>query len=78
LKTKDCESQSGGSEDSETAFDNLECLKVAVAAVVAGITFNFRTSGVVKAWIVSMENYVCYFPKGYCWATGVESMRASR
>jgi hypothetical protein len=53
-------------------------LNVAAAAAAAGITFNFRTFGVVKAQIVSMENYACYFLKGYYRSPGAESVPEPR
>jgi hypothetical protein len=62
----DCESRSGGSEDTESASDDSERTKVVVAAAAAGITFNFEASCVGKAHITSMENNSRYFPKGYC------------
>jgi hypothetical protein len=42
------------------------------AAVAAGITYDFGVSSVMKARIGSMENYACYFPKGYGRAPGTE------
>jgi hypothetical protein len=61
----DHESRSGDSRDSETAFDNFGRLKVLAAAALAGISYDFGLSGVMKARIRSMENYAHYFPKGY-------------
>jgi hypothetical protein len=37
----DRESQSDDCEDNETASDNSRCLKVAAAAALAGISYNF-------------------------------------
>jgi hypothetical protein len=56
-----CESRSDGSEDTESASDDLEHAKVATD----GITFNFGASGVGKAHITSVENNTRYFSKGY-------------
>jgi hypothetical protein len=61
----DCESWSGGSEDSEIASNDSERLKVVVPATAAGITYDFRVFSVVKAHIALMDNNVHYFPKGY-------------
>jgi hypothetical protein len=46
--------RSGDSRDSETAFDNFGCLKVTVAAALAGITYNFGLSCITKARVGSM------------------------
>jgi hypothetical protein len=61
----DRESRSGDYGDSETASDNSRCLKVAATATLAGISFDFGPSSIIKAHVGSMENYACYFPKGY-------------
>jgi hypothetical protein len=55
-----------------TASDNSGCLKVVAAAATARITYDFGPSGVTKACIGSMENYLRYFPKGYGRAPGTE------
>jgi hypothetical protein len=67
----DRESWFGDSGDSETAS---ECLKVVVEAGLAEITYDFGSSGITKARVMSMENYVHYFPKGYGRALGAESV----
>jgi hypothetical protein len=70
----DCESQSGNSGDSKIASDNSGHLKVLAVAALAGISYDFGPSGVMKARIGSMENYARYFPKGYGRAPGAESV----
>jgi hypothetical protein len=52
----DCESRSGGTEGIEFTSDDSQRVKVAAAAAVVGITFDFGASGVGKARITSMEN----------------------
>jgi hypothetical protein len=66
------ESQSDDSGDSGTASNNSRRLKVAVAAALAEINYDFGLLGVMKAHVGSMENYARYFPKGYGRAPGVE------
>jgi hypothetical protein len=70
----DCKSQSGDSGDSETASNNSGCLKVAAAAALVGITYDFGPSSVTKGHVGSMESYARYFPKGYGGAPGAESV----
>jgi hypothetical protein len=48
-------------------------VKVAAAAALARMTYDFGPSGVMKVRIMSMENYACYFPNGYGRARGTES-----
>jgi hypothetical protein len=74
----DHESRSGDFGDSEATSDNSERLKVATMATTAGITYDFGSSGVTKAHIGSMENYACYFPKGYGRAPGMGSVSKPR
>jgi hypothetical protein len=62
----DCEGQSGNIEDTESASDDSEHVKIAARATTVGITYDFGVFGVGKACIASMENNTCYFPKGYC------------
>jgi hypothetical protein len=69
-----CESRSSGSEHSDTTSDDFGCLKVAVVAAAARITYDFGLSGVTKAHVRSMENYMRYFSEGYGWAPSVESL----
>jgi hypothetical protein len=71
-------SRSCNSEETESASDDLERVKVAAPATTAGITFDFGASGVRKARITSMENNTRYFLKGYCWPSGVESVPMRR
>jgi hypothetical protein len=42
--SEDCESRSGGSEDTETTSNDSERAKVAAAAATARVTFDFTAS----------------------------------
>jgi hypothetical protein len=68
----DSKSRSGDSRDSKTAPDNSGHLKVAAAATLARITYDFCPYGITKARIGSMDNYMRYFPKGHGRAPGAE------
>jgi hypothetical protein len=72
------ESQSGDSEDSETASDNSGRLKVAAAVALAGISYDFGLSNIMNTHVGSMESYARYFPKGYGRPPGVESVPEPR
>jgi hypothetical protein len=72
------ESQSGDSEDSETASDNSGRLKVAAAVALAGISYDFGLSNIMTTHVGSMESYARYFPKGYGRPPGVESVPEPR
>jgi uncharacterized protein with ATP-grasp and redox domains len=61
MASDDCESRSGETEDTGPASDDSERMKVAAAAAIVGITFDFGVSSVLKAHITSMENNTCYF-----------------
>jgi hypothetical protein len=61
----DHESQSGDSQDSETDFNTSTRLKVAAAAALAGITYNFGQSIMMKTNLGTLRNHDHYFPKGY-------------
>jgi hypothetical protein len=67
----DRESRSRDSRDSETAYEDSGRLKVAAAATLAGITYDFGSSNITKARVASMENYMRYFPKGHDRTPGV-------
>jgi hypothetical protein len=67
-----CKSQSGDFRDSKTVSDNSRRLKVAAAATLARISYNFGQSTVTKTRLTSMESYAHYFLKGYCRPPGVE------
>jgi hypothetical protein len=56
--------------------DESSHAKVATAA--AGIAFDFGLSNVGKACITSLETCACYFPKGYCKASGTKTVSESR
>jgi hypothetical protein len=58
-------SQSGDSSDSEIASNNSTCLKVVVAAALAGISYYFGPSTITKARLGSLENNAHDFLKGY-------------
>jgi hypothetical protein len=47
-------------------------------AVLAGISYDFGQSIVMKTRLMSMESYACYFPKEYGRAPGVESVPEPR
>jgi hypothetical protein len=74
----DHERRSGDSEDSKIASYDSGHPKVAVAAALAGISYNFGLSGITKACVKSMENYACHFPKGYGRAPGTEFVSEPR
>jgi hypothetical protein len=76
--SNDCESQSGGSEDTGSASNDSEHAKVVAVAAAAGITFDFGAFGVEKERITLIKNNAHYFPKGYCRPPGVESMSEPR
>jgi hypothetical protein len=61
----DPESQSGNSGDNETASDNSGHVKVATMAALAGISYDFGQSNIMKTRIGLMESYTRYFSKGY-------------
>jgi hypothetical protein len=61
----DHKSQSGGSEGSETGSDTSTHLKVATAVALAGITYDFGQSTMMKTHLRSLRNHGHYFPKGY-------------
>jgi hypothetical protein len=60
------------------ASDNSGCLKVAEAVALAGISYDFKPSKIMKTRIGSMESYAHYFPKGYGRPLGVESVSEFR
>jgi hypothetical protein len=74
----DHESQSGDSGDIKTASDNSRRLKVAAAAALARISYDFGPSKITKTLIWLMESYAHYFPKGYGWPPGMESVPESK
>jgi hypothetical protein len=74
----DHESRSSSSEDSETGSDNSRCLKVAAAVALAGISYDFGPSKIMKTHIGSMESHAHYFPKGYGQPPGAESVPEPR
>jgi hypothetical protein len=61
----DQESQSEGSGSSETASDDVERVKVGVVAALAGISYDFGLSTVMKTRIGSLYSYGHYFLKGH-------------
>jgi hypothetical protein len=70
----DRKSQFGDSGDSETASDNSGCLKVAAAAALARITYDFGQSTMMKTHLGSLKSYAHYFPKGLSRPRGAESV----
>jgi hypothetical protein len=60
----DHESQFGDSEDSETGSNTSTCIKDATAAALAGITYDFWQSTMMKTRIGSLRNHGHYFPMG--------------
>jgi hypothetical protein len=74
----DRESQSSDFGDSETASDNSVRLKVAATAALAGISYDFGPSTIMKARLGSLENNTHYFPKGYERPPGAESVLVPR
>jgi uncharacterized protein with von Willebrand factor type A (vWA) domain len=57
--------KSNDSGHSETASNNSGHVKVATAAALAGISYDFGQSNITKTRIGSIENYAHYFSKGY-------------
>jgi hypothetical protein len=74
----DCERWFDDSRDNETTSNNSGCLKVAAAAALAGISYDFGPSKIMKTHIGSMESYAHYFPKGYGRPPGAESVLEPR
>jgi hypothetical protein len=74
----DHESQSSDSGGNETGSDNSGHLKVAVAAALATISYDFGQSTIKKTCLTSMESYAHYFPKGYYRPPSAESMPEPR
>jgi hypothetical protein len=74
----DRESQSSDFGDSETASDNSVRLKVAAAAALAGISYDFGPSTIMKAHLRSLENNTHYFSKGYERPPSAESVLVPR
>jgi hypothetical protein len=71
----DREDQSEGSGNSETASDNSGHLKIGAQAALAGMSYDFRQSTVMKACLASLESSAHYFPKGYARPPSVESVQ---
>jgi hypothetical protein len=70
----DHESQSRDSEDSETGSDTSTRLKVAAAATLAGITYDFRQSTMTKTCLESLRHHDHYFCKGFGRVPSTESV----
>jgi hypothetical protein len=70
----DCGSQSGDSGNNETASDNSRHVKVAGAATLAGISYNFGLSTITKTRLGSLENNARYFLKWHYQPPGAESI----
>jgi hypothetical protein len=70
----DRESQSGGFGGRETASDNSARLKVSATSALAGISYDFGLSTIMKVCLTSLENTGRYFSKGYGRPPGVESV----
>jgi hypothetical protein len=70
----DRESQSSDSGDSETASNNSRRVKVAAAAALARISYNFRQSIIPKTCLGFPESNTRYFPKGYGRPLGMKSV----
>jgi hypothetical protein len=66
-------SQSRDTKDSETSSDTSTHLKV-VAAALAGVTYDFWQSTMMKTHLRSLEYHSHYFPKGYGQPLCVESV----
>jgi hypothetical protein len=61
--TSDHESQSRGSEDSESGSDTAMRLKAAAAPALAGVTYDFVQSTMTKTCLVSLGKHGHYFPR---------------
>jgi hypothetical protein len=72
--SKDYESRSGDSGSTTFESDESSWTKVAAAAAVVGIVYDFGLSTIGKARITFLESCVHYFPWGYCRALGMESV----
>jgi hypothetical protein len=68
------ESQFGGIGDSAIASDEGERVKVGAAAALAGISYDFGLSTIMRTHIGSLESYKCFFLKGYDQPPGSESV----
>jgi hypothetical protein len=71
-------SQSGDSEDSETASDNFTRVKVATVTALSRISYDFGQSNIMRNCLGSMESYDHFFPRGYGWPPDAESVPDSR
>jgi hypothetical protein len=70
---QDAESdQESQSSDSKTASNNCERMKVGAAIALAGISYHFGLSTIMKTRLGSLESYTHYFPKGYGRPPGAE------
>jgi hypothetical protein len=70
----DQENQSKGSSDSETTSHNCEHIKIGAATTLAGISYDFGQSTIMKAHLASLESFAHYFPCGYGRLPGIESI----
>jgi hypothetical protein len=60
----DLEDPSRGFDNDETSSNNGGRLKIGAEAALAGISYDFRKSGVTKVLIASLESFARYFLKG--------------
>jgi hypothetical protein len=70
--------QSEGFNDSETASDDVERVKIGAAATLAGIRYDFGMSMVTRTRLGSLEDYGHYFPMGYARPPGLEYVPSPR
>jgi hypothetical protein len=68
----DHESQLGDFKESESGSDTTTHLKVATVAALAGVTYDFGQSTMMKTCLVSLRNNGHYFPEGYGRPPGVD------
>jgi hypothetical protein len=65
---------SGNTGDSGDALDNVGRVKIGADAALAGISFDFGRSKVMKGRVSDLESSSHFFPKGFARPPGIESV----
>jgi hypothetical protein len=68
----DEENPCGDISDSRNASDDGSHVKIEAEAALAGVSYDFGQSIVIRAHITSLENSARYFPKGFARPPGME------
>jgi hypothetical protein len=72
------ENESEGSNDNETASDDVERVKIGAVAILVGLSYDFVPSTVMRTRLGSLENSGHCFPKGYARPPGLEFVPSPR